>query len=191
MGDLTDLLTRWSAGDAGAAGQLFEAVQDELRQIARNLFKKEPENHTLQPTALVNELYLKLAAQRRVSYENHQQFFAVAARIMRRFLVDHARRRRARGRALRVTLTEAAAAMECPATDVVDLLALEAALRKLAADHPREHEVVELRYFGGLSVEDTAEVLGVSRATVKRDFRFARSYLFQELREGGADTVPG
>jgi len=184
--EVTGLLLEWSAGDPDALDKLMPIVVAELRRIARSQFARETPGHTLQPTALVNELYLRLVGHRKVAWKNRAQFFGVAAKLMRRILVDHARRRRADKRggggqkipleALLVTLDGVA---DFPDTD---LLALDEALSHLAAFDPRQARVVELRFFGGLTQEEVAEVLDISPTTVKDDWRLARLWLLRELR---------
>lgn len=176
--DVTELLRRFGAGDEDAAGPLMDAVYRELRKIAQNHFRRERHDHTLEPTALVHELYGRLAAQH-APWQSRGHFYAIASRMMRRLLVNHARARRAGKRAaLHVTLGEG------PATRGgldVDMLALDDAMKALAERYPRECRTVELRYFAGLTEEETAEALGVSTGTVKRDWRFARSWLRRRL----------
>ncbi len=187
---VTGLLQAWSAGDESARDALFPIVYGELRQRAGRVLGREGAGHTLQPTALVHEAYLRLVDQKRVRWEGRTQFFAVAARVMRRVLVDHARARLAgkRGAGARhVTLIDArldidaASVAAGDAGDPVDLLALDDALERLAAFDPRKARLVELRYFAGLSIPDAAESLGVSQATVIRDWSVARRWLHREL----------
>lgn len=180
--DVTALLLAWSDGDDAARSRLFEAVYDELRRLARNRMRGERPEVSLAPTALVHEAYLRLIDQQRVRWQNRSHFFAIAGHVMRRVLVDHARARAAakRGPDLRIPLDDVDIA--AAATDV-DVLALDAALDKLAAQDPRQSEMVELRFFAGLTVDETAAALGVSPVTVKRDWAFARAWLFRELKE--------
>ena len=180
-GDVTGLLLAWGRGDAKALEELIPLVYDELRRLAERYLHRERAGHTLQPTALVNEAYLKLVNQKRVAWKNRGQFFAVASQTMRRLLVDHARRHHADKRGGGVThvpLEEEQA--PAPAREV-DVLALDEALERLAALDATQAKVVELRYFGGLTLEESAEVLGTSRATVVRAFRVARAWLEREL----------
>ena len=179
--DVTQLLVAWSNGDQGAGANLMEAVYPELRHLARRHLQRERQHHSLPATALVHEAYLKLVDQRRVKWQNRAHFFAVAARVMRRLLVDHARTRGAqkRGTALTVPLTDLDPSAEPVGPDV---LALDAALDKLAALDPRQGRLVELRFFGGLTVDEAAAVLGIAPITVKRDWALARSWLYRELR---------
>jgi len=180
---VTELLHSATGGSREALDELMPLVYRELRRLAGAQLKSERPHHTLQATALANEAYLKLVHQGRVEWQNRAHFFAVAARVMRRILVDHARRQRARkrgGGAGHVTLSEV---VDAPVSGgEVDVVALEAALEKLTALEPRYGEIVELRFFGGLSVEETAEVLRISKATVKRDWASAKAILYRELR---------
>jgi RNA polymerase sigma-70 factor, ECF subfamily len=183
-GAVTELLRAWGDGDEGALEQLTPLVEAELRRLARGYMRRERAGHTLQTTALVNEAFLRLTDARGVRWQDRAHFFGISARLMRRVLVDHARSRGYRkrgGGAERVTLDEGLVPAPEPEVDVV---ALDRALESLAAVDPRKSRVVELRFFGGLSVEETAEVLGVSPDTVKRDWRLARLRLLREL-EGG------
>ena len=179
--DVTALLLAWSDGDQAAASRLIEAVYDELRRVARRHLRGE-RDHSLAPTALVHEAYLKLVDQRRVRWQNRAHFFGIAAQLMRRILVDHARSRAAakRGRDRTVCLDAADAAT--PPLDV-DILALDAALDKLAALDARQSKLVELRFFAGLTVEEVAATLDVAPITVKRDWAHARAWLFNELQQ--------
>ncbi|HEY9405336.1 MAG TPA: sigma-70 family RNA polymerase sigma factor [Pyrinomonadaceae bacterium] len=186
--DVTALLLSWSAGDEGAAAALMPLVYDELRRLARNYLRRERPDHTLEPTALVNEAYLRIVDQRRVSLQNRAQFFGLAAQLMRHILVDHARTRGAEKRGglqPRLSLDEARVMIEDRAAGVV---ALDEALKRLAAVDPRKSQIVEMRFFGGLSVEETAGALGISAKTVKRDWRNAKMWLHREL-SGDAEGV--
>lgn len=184
--DVTRLLIAWSDGEPSAGEALIEAVYGDLRRMARGYLRREQSDHLLPPTALVHEAYLRLVDQRRVQWHNRAQFFAIAARVMRRILVDYARTRGAakRGGGIHVTLPHADAHVDPPTTDI---LALDVALEKLAAIDPRQSELVELRFFGGLTVDEAATLLGIAPVTVKRDWALARAWLYRELREG----VPG
>jgi len=178
--DLPPLLLDLQRGRDGAADALVPLVYAELHDLAVHYMRGERTDHTLQPTALVHEAYMRLVDQRNASWQNRSHFFGIAAQAMRRILVDHARRKRATKRegGERVTLDESVA--EAPQRSV-DLIALDDALVKLAALDPRQARVVELRYFGGLDIEQTAESLGISPATVKRDWTFARAFLQREM----------
>ena len=184
---MTALLIEWRGGDAGAVQKLLPVVHDELRRLARRHMAGERRDHVLQATALVNEVYLRLVDIRRVQWQDRAHFFAMAARLMRRVLVDFARARnnQKRGGLLnRVTFDE-----NLPvATDAPeDLIAIDKALRSLAAQYERKSQVVELRFFGGLSVEETAEVLRISPETVMRDWKFAKNWLMRELSRSNSD----
>ena len=176
--DITALLKDWSGGDREALERLMPIVYGELKRLASSYLRSERSDHTLQPTALVHEAYLRLQGQRQVVWSNRAHFFGIAARIMRRILVDHARRRRAAKRdaaVLRVTLVDDAA------DRAPELIALDSALTNLERLDPQQARVVELRYFGGLTVEETAEAAGISTATVKREWRTARAWLRREI----------
>lgn len=177
----TELLLAWSRGEAQAFEQLVPLIHDELKRLAQRHMAHERQDHTLQASALVNEAYLRLIDLKQMQWQNRAHFFAMSARVMRRILVDFARAKRNEkrgGNVPRVTLDEA---LHQPQGTDPDLLSLDDALRALAAVHPRKSDVVELRYFGGLSLEETAEALQVSVDTVKRDWRFAKLWLLREL----------
>jgi RNA polymerase sigma factor (TIGR02999 family) len=181
-GPVSDLLIAWSHGDEDALAQLIPIVHGELRRLARRHMARERPGHTLQPTALVNEVYLQLVDIRRMHWQNRAQFFAIAARLMRRILVDVARSRRFQkrgGGAQKVSLDAALLPAIQPATDIV---ALDDALRTLSEMDPRKGQVVELRFFGGLSVEETADVLRISSDTVTRDWKLAKIWLHGQLK---------
>jgi RNA polymerase sigma factor (TIGR02999 family) len=181
--EVTRLLVDWSDGDEAALERLMPLVYDELRRLARHYMRRERPGHTIQPTALVNEAYLRLVEQKNVLWQNRAHFYGIAAHIMRRILVDHARTRlRAKrgGGALRVSLVEAAARAE---ERTADVLAIDEALEALAKVDPRKARVIELRYFGGLSVEETAEVLKVSRSTVMHDWNMAKAWLYVQVQK--------
>jgi RNA polymerase sigma factor (TIGR02999 family) len=180
--ELTALLQAWSAGDSAAATRLIPLVYDELRRQAARQLRRERPDHTLRPTALVHEAYVRMVGQEKASWRSRTQFFAVAAQVMRRVLVDHARQHAAAKRAggwQRVTLEEQRAAGTPPPD--VDVLALDDALRELAALDPRRAKIVELRFFAGLTLDEAAETLGVSEATVSREWRLARAWLHRRL----------
>jgi len=185
-GEVTRLLEAWSRGDVQARDELMPVIYAELRRRAAAYLRRERPGHTLRPTDLVHEAYLKLCAQD-AGFQNRGQFFGVASRVMRRILIDHARARKAakRGRALRVTLPEDLAAGSGPP----DLLDLDRALDELAAADPRQGQLVEMRFFGGLTLEEAARVLGVSLATAKGDWAHAKAWLFARL-EPGPPSVP-
>jgi RNA polymerase sigma-70 factor, ECF subfamily len=179
--EVTALLASWAEGDEDALNRLLPLVERELRRLARLQMAAERPGHLLQPTALVNEAYLRLVDIQRVRWQNRTHFFAVAARLMRRILVDAARSQQYQkrgGRTQRVTLDEA---MLVSTETPEQLVALDDALQALASAAERKSRVVELRYFGGLSVEETAEVLKISPETVMRDWKFAKSWLLREL----------
>ena len=179
--EMTELLAAWSDGDRGALDRLLPLVERELHRLAHHYMSRENPGHTLQTSALVNEAYLKLCDQTRVRWQNRAHFFAIAARIMRRFLTNYARDRhrdKRGGHAVQVSLSEVAVMSE---ERSAELLALDEALERLAEFDPRKASVVELRHFGGLTAAETAEVLGVSPATVKREWSLARAWLRREL----------
>ena len=181
--DVTGLLLAWGRGDQSAADRLVPVVYDELRRQAERAMRREGGEHTLQATALVHESYLRLVDQRRVEWRNRAHFFAIASTVMRRVLVDHARARLAakRGGGAAPVSHAGVAAGTPDGTDEADLIALHEALEKLAALDPDQARLVELRYFGGLTIEETAEALSVSPATVKREWALARAWLRREL----------
>ena len=178
--EVTVLLADLSAGVPGAADKLAAVVMAELHRIAERAMRREAEGHTLQPTELVDEALVRLFGQRKASWANRAQFYAVASQTIRRILVDHARQRRRlkRDHGVRVTLNEGVA--ESPERSV-DLIALDDALQQLDTLAPRQARVVELRFFGGLDIEETAVALDISPATVKRDWTFARAFLLKQL----------
>ncbi|MEM9294000.1 MAG: sigma-70 family RNA polymerase sigma factor [Acidobacteriota bacterium] len=181
--EITELLLDWSAGDGEALDRLMPLVTGELRRLAYRFFEAEREGHTLQPTALVNELYLRLVDRRRVQWQSRAQFFAFAAQTMRRILVDHARAHKAakRGDGLPKVLLDERLGLGLPAQQSVDIIALDEALDRLAQLDTRQAKVVELRFFAGLTLDETATVLDVGAATVSRDWTTARAWLFREL----------
>jgi RNA polymerase sigma-70 factor, ECF subfamily len=183
--DVTQLLLDWSDGDRAALDKLVPIVHDELRALAHSYMRRERAEHTLQTTALVNEAYVRLVDCRRTRWQNRAHFFGVAAQAMRRILVDYARARRNAKRGggeARVPLEDAAQAAEDRPAEFV---ALDEALAKLEGLDPRKARVVELRFFGGLSGEETAEVLGLSPATVQREWQIAKLWLLREVSESG------
>ena len=187
--EVSGLLRAWSDGDYGALEKLIPIVYDELHRLARIYMKGERSGHSLQTTALVNEAYMRLVDYKRMQWQNRNHFFAVAAQLMRRILVEHARRHNLKrgGDVLHVSLEEGAVVGgDKPA----DLIALDDAMNALARIDPRKVQVVEIRFFGGLSVEETAEVLRVSPVTVKRDWRAAKAWLYRELCRGATDGLP-
>ncbi len=180
--DVTRLLLDWDAGDTSALKHLMPLVSAEVYRRARRYFLRERQRHTLQPTALVNEVYLRLVDQRRVGWKNRSHFFAISAQILRRVLVDHARRRNATKRGdTAVTLVTDIDLADPSASCDIDLIALDDALAALSELEPRQCRVIELRFFGGLTIKETAEALGISRATVKVDWNMARAWLFNTL----------
>jgi RNA polymerase sigma factor (TIGR02999 family) len=179
---ITDLLIDWGKGDQAALEKLMPLVYNELRRLASNYLRRERASHTLQPTALVNEAYLKLVDQRNAKWQNRAQFFGISAQLMRRILVDHARQHQAAKRGgenqQRLSITSAERVVK---QSEIDLLALNEALDELAKIDPQQGRIVELKFFGGLSIEESAEVLGISHATVERDWKMARAWLRRQL----------
>lgn len=187
--DIPQLLTAWSNGDVDALNQLMPLVYDELHQMAHRYLRRERVDHTLQTTALVNEAYLKMVGQRELQWQNRAHFFAVAANVMRQILVDYARaqhRIRRGGAAQQVSLDEALLVSNGRAAE---LLLLDDALHSLAKFDARKSRIAELRYFGGLSVEETAAVLQISAVTVMREWRVTKAWLLQEMSKGGPDAA--
>ena len=181
--NLTALLDEWSRGNHGALGELLPLVYAELRRIAARQLRRERASHTLQPTALVHEVYLRLVDQRQVDWKHRAHFFGVAAQIMRRILVDHARRHAAGKRGDGVRCVSIDDAREFPAAGEIPILALDRALDRLAAIDAGLARVVELRAFGGLSVEEAAHILEISPSTVKRGWRTAKAWLNREIAQ--------
>ena len=177
MSEVTQLLRDWSAGNEKARDELVGLVYAPLRDIAQRHLQRERGDHTLQPTALVNELYLRLVDQRRVEWNDRAHFFAVAAQVMRRILVDHARRRNSDKRGGGVAPLTIDAALDVAAAQQLDIVALDTALESLAAVDPQQARIVELRFYGGLTIEETARALGISAATVSREWTMARAWL--------------
>ena len=185
--DVTQLLLNWSNGDRDALEQLLPLVYRELHQLAARYLRRERSDHTLQATALVHEAYLKLIDQREVQWQNRAHFYGVAAQAMRRILVDHARthmaaKRGSGGVKLSLDDNEAAIVSDARAEEMV---ALDDALNQLSEIDPQKSRIVELRFFGGLSIEETAEVLGIGTATVTRQWRMARAWLYGQIQGGG------
>jgi RNA polymerase sigma factor (TIGR02999 family) len=185
--EVTQLLVDWSNGNKAALDQLMPLVYKELRRLASQYLRRERHNHTLQSAALVNEAYLRLVDYSNLRWQDRAQFFGLAAQLMRRILIDHARSHhyaKRGGGAQRVSLDEAAILSQERASDLV---ALDDALTSLAAVDPRKSQVVELRFFGGLNIEETAEVLKLSSMTVQREWRWAKAYLYGEISKKGSD----
>lgn len=178
---LTALLLRWRSGDTGAGAELFALTYDNLRRLASTYMKSESSGHTLQPTALVHELYVRLTAGSPVDWQNRAHFFGVAARQLRRLLIDHARARNAQGRGGGLMMVELDEALDAGIGKEQALLDLDEALQRLEKLDPRIAHLIELRFFAGLTMEEAAEVLSVSLATVKRDWAFARAWLLRAL----------
>lgn len=179
---ITQLLVRWSSGDQAALEKLMPLVYRELRRLAGNYLRRERKEHTLQPTALVNEAYLRLVDQRDAKWQNRAHFYGIAAQLMRRILVDHAREKHAEKRGgseqQRLSITSAQGLATKPD---LDLLALHEALEELKTIDPQQERIVELKFFGGLSIEETAEVMKLGHATVERDWKMARAWLRRKL----------
>ncbi|MBA3568145.1 MAG: sigma-70 family RNA polymerase sigma factor [Pyrinomonadaceae bacterium] len=178
---ITQLLVKWGSGDKAALDELIPLVYDELRKLAASYLRRKAGPHTIQATALVHEAYVRLADQSSISMENRAQFLGLAAKIMRDILVDHARKRQAAkrgGHQLQLSLTEAERFGHKPE---VELVALDDALKVLASTNPQHSRVVELRFFGGLTIEETAQVMSLSHATTERYWSFARAWLRREL----------
>src|SRR5439155_15510033 len=182
--DITALLVDWNNGDKSAMEQLLPLVEKELHRLAHAYMRREDPNHTLQTTALINETYLRLVDQRKVQWQNRAHFFGIAAQIMRRILLNYARdqnRQKRGGKAIHVSLSQA---FILPAEKDREIIALNDALNRLEAVDERKARVVELRFFGGLTVEEVAEVLEVSTVTVLRDWAFAKAWLSREMQNG-------
>jgi RNA polymerase sigma-70 factor (ECF subfamily) len=180
-GDITDLLLQWRSGDESALNRLMPRVHDELHRLARQFMRRERAGHTLQTTALVNEAYLRLVDSSQVEWHDRAHFFAIAAQLMRRVLVDEARKRNYQKRGGEFTRIELDETVISSVQREFDLLALDEALERLAKLAPRKSRVVELRFFGGLSINETSAVLGVSEDIVKREWRTAKLWLLHEL----------
>ena len=186
MSEVTELLVRWNSGDADVQASLINAIYDELAAIAARHLAGERHVVEMQPHSLVHEAYMRLIDVNRISWQNRAHFLAVSARVMREILVDHARKRKAAKRdgGIQVTLSNISAGQTDPATDT---LMLHEAMERLAEADPERARLVELRFFGGLTIDETAEVLGVSRATVKRNWEVARGWLFHSINRGFAE----
>ncbi len=180
---ITELLLAWSDGDREALERLTPLVYQELRRLAESYLRRERSGHTLQPTALVHEAYIKLIDQQSVSWQNRAHFFGIAAQTMRRILVDHARARLAEKRGSGETKFSFDEVIDVSDQRADQLVALDESLKTLARLDPQKSRVVELKYFGGMTLEETAEVLGVSRATVIREWRMAKAWLYGELNK--------
>jgi RNA polymerase sigma-70 factor, ECF subfamily len=179
--NITQVLERWSNGEQSALDELLPLIYKELRRLAGNYIRRERHDHTLQPTALINEVFLRLIDQQDIKWQNRAHFFGIAAKLMRRILVDHARLHQAakRGGAhYSLSLSKADRIASQPS---VNLLTLHLTLQRLEELDPQQSQIVELRFFGGLTIEETAEVLSVSHATVERDWKMARAWLRHEL----------
>ena len=184
--DVTQILKGWQEGDSDAAAKLMPLVYEELRRLARNYLQRERADHTLQATALVHEAYLRLVDDKSVTWKDRAHFYGIAARLMRRILVDHARAHNAAKRGgleQKVTLDEA---RDLPTKNAVELVALDGALESFAQTYPRKSEVVELKFFGGLDMKQISKVLEVSEKTVLRDWNFAKLWLCRALTQNAA-----
>jgi RNA polymerase sigma factor (TIGR02999 family) len=179
--DVTQLLHRWAQGDRGALDELMPLIYSELHKLAKRQMTQQQPNHTLQTTAIINEAYLRLAANSDNDWDNRAHFFGVAAKAMRHVLVDHARTRRTAKRGGQVRIEQLIDGVDIGAARSAEMIALDDALTALTGQYPRQAEVVELRYFAGLSVEETARTLKLSPETVARDWRFAKAFLRSEL----------
>jgi len=184
-GDVTQLLVQWRAGDRAALDRLMPLVYQELRSIAGRALRRERPGHTLQSTALVHEAYVRLVDQTRSDWRSRAHFYGVAATIIRNILVDHARARQAAKRGGPATALSLDEALQLPERRGLDLIAIDDALLTLGRLDPQQRRIVELRFFGGLTIEETAEALEVSPSTVKRDWILAKTWIFQELSKTG------
>lgn len=178
---VTTLLLKWSKGDKAALDEMLPLVYDELRRLAAHYINRERSDHTLQPTALVHEAYMRLVDQRNVDWKNKAQFFGVAAQMMRRILINYARDRAAAKRGADVQRVSLSMALEAFEQPDVNLLALDDALKELTKLDERKSQIVELKFFGGLTIEEIAEVLQVSHATVEREWAMARAWLYRAM----------
>jgi RNA polymerase sigma factor (TIGR02999 family) len=186
MDNITQILKDWSSGDTDAAEKLMPLVYEQLRMLARNYLARERGDHTLQPTALVHEAYIRLADETQLTWKDRAHFYGIAARVMRRILVDYARSHNAAKRGGLQQKLSLEAVQELPTTPNVDLVELDGALEKFAEDYPRKSEVVELKFFGGLDAREISEVLQVSEKTVLRDWNFAKLWLCRALSQNAA-----
>lgn len=182
---VTQLLVKWNNGDEQALESLMPLVYGELKRLAGSYLRRERPDHTLQSAALVNEAYVRLVDQKQVRWQNRAHFFGIAAQMMRRILVDHARGRRAAKRGSGIELLELNEALDQAQRQGIDLLGLDTALQALEKLDPQQGRIVELRFFSGLSIEETATVLGISPATVKREWALARAWLYREVSGRG------
>lgn len=185
--EITDLLQAWERGDQSALEKLVPAVMRELRRLAKGYMRRESPGHTLQTTALINEAFIKLVGQNRVHWENRNHFYAIAAQCMRRVLLDYAKARRREKRGGEPQQVDLSDAVLMSVAQSDELVTLDAALKKLAVEDERKSQVVELRYFGGYSVEEISSILSVSERTVARDWRLARAWLRREM--GGLTAI--
>lgn len=182
--EISCLLHAWSDGNSNALNELLPLVYDELRRQARRFLRKERPNHTLQSTALIHEAYLNLVEQNQIKWQNREHFFAISANVMRRILVNYANARHRKKRGGAVENLELEETIFCTTqTNEVDLLALDEALTRLAKKDEQQARIVELRYFSGLTIEETSKILGISPATMKRDWKLTKAWLYRELRE--------
>ena len=191
MSGITELLIGWNRGDEGALDRLMPLVYEELRNVARRHLAVEGHEHTLQSAALVNETYLRLVDQRHVQWRNRMHFFAISARMMRRILVDHARHRQADKRGGPMPTLALDASMAVKEDQDLDILALDEALERLSALDLQQARVIELRFFGGLTIQEIAESLDISTATVTRDWVTAKAWLFDRLKRAGESRGAG
>ncbi len=188
--EITRLLQAWRAGDDDALALLIPLVEDELRRLARLYLSQERRNHTLQTTALIDEAYLRLIPQRVKDWQNRAHFIGVAAQIMRRVLVEYARQHQSQkrgGDAVLLSLTDVDELAQSSMTDSINVILVDEVLMRLSAQHQRASRVVEMRFFGGLTEDEIAEALAVNKATVVRDWRFAKAWLYRELNGGSDD----
>ena len=188
--DATQLLAEWGNGDSRALQELVPLVYDELRQLAGHLLRRERAGHTLQPTALVHEAYLRLVDQTRVDWHNRAHFLAVAAQMLRRVLVDHARTKQRLKRSSGTVVLSLDESLVAGPERNLDVVALDEALSELTRIDPQQSRIVELRFFAGVSIEETAASLGISPATVKRDWAVARAWLYRRLSQSQSGRLP-